>query len=135
MAGLREVSSFANVEAEIAASDKDQFDWVRDGNLEKVKQLLEAKPSLLLSKDKSGMTMLHWAADRAHADLMSLILQDDKDTSGLLVDIQDEEGNTALHLAYWSEATTCIDILLKYGARTDILNGEGDTFSSLSNTK
>lgn len=126
MAGLRQVSSFANVESEIPSGEKDHFDWCREGNLDRIKQLATDEPSLLLSKDKNGMTMLHWAADRGHSDMLSYLLQDTNAKHCL--DYQDAEGNTALHLAYWSECSACMDILVKFGAKTDIMNGEGERF-------
>ena len=52
---------------------------------------------------------------------------------GLLLDAQDRNGNTALHLAVAAGAPAVVEALLQKGeARTDVLNSDGDTAFDLA---
>jgi len=47
----------------------------RQGDVEAVRRLLEARPELLHARDLNGWTPLHWAADRGRAELTALLLE------------------------------------------------------------
>ncbi|KAK8915222.1 Cell division cycle-related protein res1/sct1 [Metarhizium anisopliae] len=91
------------------------------------------------SRDNSGCTVIHHAAvmkngrvfspscSRYYLDLILNRLQGNVDPSTFqqMLDVQDNEGNTALHLAAQRNARKCIRALLGRNASTDIANNEG----------
>ncbi|KHN94821.1 ANK-repeat protein MBP1 [Metarhizium album ARSEF 1941] len=91
------------------------------------------------SRDNSGCTVIHHAAvmkngrvfspscSRYYLDLILNKLQENVDPSTFqqMLDVQDNEGNTALHLAAQRNARKCIRALLGRNASTDIANNEG----------
>ncbi|KAG8404855.1 Transcription factor MBP1 (MBF subunit p120) [Metarhizium acridum] len=91
------------------------------------------------SRDNSGCTVIHHAAvmkngrvfspscSRYYLDLILNRLQENVDPSTFqkMLDVQDNEGNTALHLAAQRNARKCIRALLGRNASTDIANNEG----------
>lgn len=67
--------------------------------------------------DSKGRTMLHWAAFTDESELVATLLDGCAD-----VDLQDQEGNTALHLAASNNATGVLKKLLEHGACRSIRN-------------
>ncbi|KAI1110312.1 ANK-repeat protein MBP1 [Nemania sp. NC0429] len=90
-------------------------------------------------RDASGCTVIHHAAimksgrvqsqscSRYYLDSILNMLQETHDTNAVhhLLDVQDHNGNTALHLAAKAKARKCVRALLGRGAATDIPNVEG----------
>ncbi|KAI0003903.1 ANK-repeat protein MBP1 [Xylariaceae sp. FL0662B] len=91
------------------------------------------------ARDDSGCTVIHHAAImksgrvrsysccRYYLDNILNRLQETHDPNSvqLLIDAQDNAGNTALHLAAKTNARKCVRALLGRGASTDIPNAEG----------
>lgn len=91
------------------------------------------------ARDHLGCTIIHHAAvmksgrvtsqscARYYLDNILNRLQETRDPNFVqqLIDAQDNEGNTAVHLAAMKHASKCIRALLGRGASTDILNHEG----------
>ncbi|KAG6001730.1 hypothetical protein E4U43_001247 [Claviceps pusilla] len=91
------------------------------------------------ARDNSGCTVIHHAAvmkngrvfspscSRYYLDYILNKLQEtfDAATFQQMLDVQDDEGNTALHLAAQRNARKCIRALLGRNASTDIVNHEG----------
>ncbi|POR35955.1 Cell division cycle-like protein res1/sct1 [Tolypocladium paradoxum] len=91
------------------------------------------------ARDHAGCTVIHHAAvmkngrvfspscSRYYLDNIINRLQETLDPSAFqrLLDLQDNEGNTALHLAAQRNARKCIRALLGRNASTDIPNHEG----------
>ncbi|XP_048716274.1 acyl-CoA-binding domain-containing protein 6 isoform X3 [Lepidochelys kempii] len=67
-----------------------------------------------------GRALLHWACDRGHKELVSVLLQHAAD-----VNSQDDEGQTALHYASACEFFDIVELLLKSGADPTLLDQEG----------
>ncbi|KEY72147.1 hypothetical protein S7711_00157 [Stachybotrys chartarum IBT 7711] len=100
-----------------------------------IKELLETAHA----RDNSGCTIIHHAAimknsrafsascSRYYLDIILNKLQETLDPSSFqqLIDAQDNDGNTAVHLAAQRNARKCIRALLGRGASTDIANNEG----------
>ena len=91
------------------------------------------------ARDHSGCTVIHHAAvmkngrvfspscSRYYLDIILNRLQETVDPSTFqqMLDLQDNDGNTALHLAAQRNARKCIRALLGRNASTDIANHEG----------
>ncbi|KAJ6784945.1 hypothetical protein PWT90_04443 [Aphanocladium album] len=91
------------------------------------------------ARDNAGCTVIHHAAvmkngrvfspscSRYYLDIILNRLQETMEPAAFqqLLDIQDSEGNTALHLATQRNARKCIRALLGRNASTDIPNHEG----------
>jgi len=105
------------------------------------------------ARDASGCTVIHHAAvmksgrvvshscSRYYLDNILNKLQETHEPSFVqqLIDAQDSDGNTAVHLAAQRDARKCIRALLGRGASTDIPNNEGvraeDLIKELNATK
>ncbi|KAK0652489.1 hypothetical protein B0T16DRAFT_323772 [Cercophora newfieldiana] len=103
--------------------------------------------------DDNGWTVIHHAAvmrggsatgqkcARYYLDLILNRLQDTWQPGNIqqLLDVQDHEGNTAVHLAAQRDARKCIRALIGRGASTDIPNQQGvraeDLIKELNATK
>ncbi|KAM0555161.1 hypothetical protein ACHAPJ_006515 [Fusarium lateritium] len=91
------------------------------------------------ARDNMGCTVIHHAAvmkngrvfnsscSRYYLDNILNKLQETLETSAFqqLLDVQDNEGNTALHLAAQRNARKCVRALLGRNASTDLTNNEG----------
>jgi BMFP domain-containing protein YqiC len=91
------------------------------------------------ARDASGCTVIHHATvmksgrvtshscSRYYLDNILNKLQESRSADELqqLIDCQDNEGNTAVHLAAMRDARKCIRALLGRGASTDIPNNQG----------
>ncbi|OAA50886.1 Transcription regulator HTH, APSES-type DNA-binding domain protein [Beauveria brongniartii RCEF 3172] len=91
------------------------------------------------ARDNSGCTVIHHAAvmkngrvfspscSRYYLDIILNRLQETMEQSAFqqLLDVQDSDGNTALHLATQRNARKCIRALLGRNASSDIPNHEG----------
>lgn len=99
-------------------------DFVKEGNLEKVKKCLEIiEDSELNSLDDEGLGLLHWAADRGNPEILATLLQH----KNINVNLQDSDGQTALFYASSCGHSDCVDILLKFNANRQILDNENLT--------
>lgn len=111
----------STIESKPAVDPKDVFDHVKQNNLGYLKTHLDE----LSLVDKNQMTCLHWACDRRYLDIVQFLV------GKIGLDLQDEDGNTALHLAKIAGRDKVVKILLQTGADVQIQNNEGDTFGSL----
>jgi acyl-CoA-binding protein len=100
------------------------FDLAREGNLEELKK----RKLLPLKVDANNMSVLHWAADRGHFEMIEYLLD-----LGLDCNLKDLEGCTALHHAAYSGNRLSYEALVKRGARPDALNLDGETPEDLVN--
>lgn len=102
-------------------------------------QVMKELFSTVDARDSAGYTVLHHAitmksgrvtshsCSRYYLDniLNRLMETHDANSVQMLMDAQDSEGNTAVHLAAMRDARKCIRALLGRGASTDIPNNEG----------
>lgn len=113
------VSSLAANEKDDIIEDKDKscFDWVKENNISKVKNL---ETFVIHTKDDNGMTLLHWAADRGYSAMAKCLLE-----RKINVNERDADGQTALHYAAACGHADIIRVLLEHGADTSIQDSDG----------
>ncbi|HJQ55418.1 MAG TPA: ankyrin repeat domain-containing protein [Vineibacter sp.] len=101
---------------------RDLLNWQSADMFEPIDPLTWVEPS--------GDNLLHVAAMRADSSSVELLLK-----AGMEVNKPGDMGYTALHYAYWKKETdelmrerdAVIELLLKYGASTDVRNEFGRT--------
>ncbi|XP_041612147.1 acyl-CoA-binding domain-containing protein 6 isoform X3 [Vulpes lagopus] len=76
----------------IREEDKNIFDYCRENNIDHVTKVIRSKNVDVNMKDEEGRTLLHWACDRGHKELVTVLLRYKAD-----INCQDDEGQTALH--------------------------------------
>eukprot|EP00003_Mantamonas_plastica_P027166 TRINITY_DN5756_c1_g1_i3.p1 TRINITY_DN5756_c1_g1~~TRINITY_DN5756_c1_g1_i3.p1 ORF type:complete len:425 (+),score=116.88 TRINITY_DN5756_c1_g1_i3:849-2123(+) len=98
-----------------------------NGNVATVDFLLNNTEVDLFAVDYMQRTALHLAVNNNYADIVKLLLekahrlqefQEEEDVS--LVDMQDQNGQTAMHLAAVDNQMYCTQLLIQYGAHTMI---------------
>jgi ankyrin repeat protein len=89
----------------------------RQGNLEKVRALVDKDPTLIAAKDKGGETPLHWAAFSGNIDLVRFLLE-----KGAEVDARNGRGLTPLAFAALQGRTPAAGLLIERGADANVRN-------------
>nr|XP_033772679.1 acyl-CoA-binding domain-containing protein 6 [Geotrypetes seraphini] len=117
-------------EETIREEDKNIFDYCRENNIDHVTQTILSKVVDVNVKDEEGRTLLHWACDRGHKDLVWVLLQHKAD-----VNSQDSEGQTALHYASACEFLDIIELLLKCGADPTLHDQDGCLAEEVTESK
>uniref|UniRef100_A0A8D0HSE5 Acyl-CoA-binding domain-containing protein 6 n=1 Tax=Sphenodon punctatus TaxID=8508 RepID=A0A8D0HSE5_SPHPU len=107
-------------EETIREEDKNIFDYCRENNIDHVTKAIRAKKMDVNMRDEEGRTLLHWACDRGHKELASILLQNTAN-----INSQDDEGQTALHYASACEFLDIVELLLKSGADPTLRDQEG----------
>ncbi|XP_061016834.1 acyl-CoA-binding domain-containing protein 6 isoform X3 [Dama dama] len=59
----------------IREEDKDIFDYCRENNIDHITKVIKTKNMDVNMKDAEGRTLLHWACDRGHKELVTVLLQ------------------------------------------------------------
>ena len=88
---------------------------VKNGDVVKVRQILDNDPSLLTSKDEIGKTPLHWAAGKNQLEVMKVLL----DEYHIDVNIRNDNNGTPLHVAASQANPKAAMILIEHGAIVD----------------
>ena len=100
------------------ASPADEIhDAARQGNLEKVRTLVDSDPALVAAKDKGGETPLHWAAFSGNVDLVRFLLE-----KGAEVDARNGRGLTPLAFTALKGRTPAAGLLIERGADVNVRN-------------
>jgi len=124
--GWVSVSSHAKEEEELDEDSATIWDHVKRGELEKIRII--PKPVVGL-RDENGLTLLHWAVDRGHVNIVDYLLDLDAEdgVGGGLMDAQDRDGQTALHYATGCGHKDLVKLLLDRGADRDIVDSDCNT--------
>lgn len=116
------VSCMSNTDEHLDDADKTIFDWVKEGNAEKVWEFAQ-KSSLADSNitDSEGMGLIHWAADRGNLAMLKCLVKD------LMADVnmRDGDGQTALHYAASCGHADVVKFLLDNGADRSVADVDG----------
>ena len=84
----------------------------KEGDVEKVKELLDKDLGLLCIQDEQGKTPLHWATGRGQLEVMKLLLE----TYHVDVNVRNKNGGTPLHVAASQAKPEAAKILIRNGA-------------------
>ncbi|VVC24890.1 FERM/acyl-CoA-binding protein, 3-helical bundle,Acyl-CoA-binding protein, ACBP,Ankyrin repeat- [Cinara cedri] len=113
------VSTFANDEQPLSENEKTISDWVKDGDLEKIKTF----SGNVNVNDAMGMAPIHWASDRGDLDILKFLIED----RSADINFQDDTGQTALHYAVSCSHEAICEYLIGKGARINIQDEDGIT--------
>lgn len=113
------VSSLYHEET-IREEDKDVFDYCRENNIDHITKAIQSKSVDVNMKDEEGRALLHWACDRGHKELVTVLLQHQAD-----INCQDNDGQTALHYAAACEFLDIVELLLQSGADPALRDQDG----------
>ena len=97
-------------------------DAAQDGALRKVKALLKDDPDLVFSRDRDGMTPLHWAEREGHKDMAELLLANKAE-----VNAKDKKSWTPLHYAAAYGHKEAAQVLLANKAEVNAKDKKGMT--------
>lgn len=100
------------------------YNAIGSRDIQQAQNLLSQSPPLTFV-DRAGRTLLHLAADTGVEELVSTLL-----SSGIDVNMQDNRGDTALHIAAASKTSNSaiIKMLVDHGAGLETRNHAGDTY-------
>src|SRR2546421_5314690 len=90
------------------------LDNIDEGNIENVRELLDARPQLLNASDTDGNTPLHVAAGYGQKEMVALLL-----SHGANVNARRNNGATPLHIAAHHGNAEIIELLAAHGAEID----------------
>ena len=90
------------------------FDAFEKRDMFKVREMLKRRPELASSKERHGLTLLHYAALFDDVKIAELLLSYNAD-----VNAEDSEGYTPLHVAVKAGRMKVMELLLANGAKVD----------------
>ena len=96
---------------------KDQFYYVHVGGLEELKTILEKNPNLIHVKDNYNRSLLYIAARNGYINICNYLLK-----KGAKINEVQGSGSTPLHGASYYGNELVVQLLLQYGADTNIKN-------------
>lgn len=117
--GWVSVSTFVNDEQPLTENEKTISDWVKEGDLEKIKNFV----GNINVHDTMGMAPIHWASDRGDIHMLKFLVED----RSADVNFQDNTGQTALHYAVSCSHEEICKYLVDKGARINIQDDDGVT--------
>lgn len=119
------VSTFAQEVDCLGPEDKSIVDFIKDGNLEKVREALASSEinAVINELDDEGLGLIHWAADRGNGAILQLVL----DVARADINLRDTGGQTALHYASSCGNYECVKLLVDSGADRTLPDDEGET--------
>lgn len=118
--GGRVVSCLYQAQETLRDEDKDIFDYCRENDVSRISQSLATGAIDVNVADDEGRSLLHWACDRGHTELVSTLL-----FHNAHINMQDSEGQTPLHYAAACEFAEIADLLLDHGADPSLVDNDG----------
>jgi len=101
---------------------QDVYQAVKQGDLEKLKMLLEDHLELVNTQDTQGNVSLHYAAVGGHKAITAFLLE-----KGGKVDLKNNSGDIPLHWAIWGGRKEAAELLIAGGAKVDTPDRDGRT--------
>ena len=101
---------------------QDIFKVVTDGDLQKLKGMVEKNEQTLHKKDRRGLSLLHLAAFRGHTEVVRFLL-----ARGLKASVQDPSGLTPLMGAAYFGHKEVASLLLDHGADINKKDSRGNS--------
>ncbi|XP_049773001.1 acyl-CoA-binding domain-containing protein 6-like [Schistocerca cancellata] len=122
-AGWVAVSCMTNTDEYLPDTEKTVFDWVKEGNVQKVIDASRSFSSLEMinKQDEGGMALLHWAADRGNMEMVDCLVEKLKAD----VNLKDADGQTALHYAAACGHVNVTKFLVQHGGDPNIADLDG----------
>ncbi|XP_060220461.1 acyl-CoA-binding domain-containing protein 6 isoform X2 [Meriones unguiculatus] len=74
-------------EETIREEDKNIFDYCRENNIDHITKAIKSKHVEVNVKDEEGRALLHWACDRGHKELVTVLLQHEADINCQLLPV------------------------------------------------
>lgn len=109
----------------MADSTKEFLRAAKNGDLAKLKDLLESDASLLSAQDSDGSTALHCASWKNHRDTVAYLLEAGADVHAH--NTNDHWGTTPLHAAAHANNTAIVQLLIDAGADVNAKDAAGQT--------
>ena len=98
-----------------------------EGNTDAASYLIEQGSDIAAYGGYNKQTPLHMTALGGHVSTIKLLLNSAKDKGIDIINLQDIDGNTALHLAFFEAKNEAADCLIENGADITITNSQGVT--------
>ena len=95
----------------------DIHEAARTGNIEAIKQHLNAGTDVNVEDNFFNRTSLHNAAEKGHKEIVELLIANGANMNAIIVSGRNK-GKTPLDLAIWRKKTETADLLRKHGGRT-----------------
>jgi ankyrin repeat protein len=109
------IAAGANVNAANKKGKGPLYFAARHGNLEMAKLLLQKGAKVNKKNKINGMIPLHWAASQGDYEIAKLLLD-----NGAEINAKDNEGHTALDVAWEYNCEKVIDFLIKKGGKRGV---------------
>ena len=100
---------------------------IRDGDIKRLKQIVDKNENLIFSKDRSEKTLLHYSAMYGQKEIAEYLIN-----KGAEIDCRDLGKMTPLHWAALRGHQKTIKVLVSYKADIDALDMDGQTPLSLA---
>ena len=105
--------------------EADMIRAAKNGDIEKVRSLLESNPDLIGARDKDDSTPLHCAAWKGHKEIVELLVESGADVNAQ--NQNDHWGTTPLHAAAHANQTAIALKLIESGADINAGDRNGKT--------
>ena len=111
----------------VPADDYSLMEAVDRGDLQVVRQQLDADPTLVKSYRRNGMTLLYSAAGHHRTEIVRLLVERGADVNAHVEKDVNGPGNTPLYAAVGAEDADSVRLLLDRGANPMLRNDYGST--------
>lgn len=94
-----------------------------EGNIEQIKKIFSELPEIVSAKDENGNTLIYYAVDQMHINLVELLL-----SKGADINIKNQDGRTPLHIAAGiTDDDKLLSLLISKGADVNSQDNLGNT--------